>query len=118
MGEKLLDYEIDCEIIDLQSLIPFDLSHRIKKSVEKTNRILIVDEDMPGGASSYILQELLTTQKIYDKLDSKPHLLTAKEHRPPYGSDGDYSSKPSFEDIFEEVYMIMNEVDPNKYRNI
>ena len=118
VGEKLLDYEIDCEIIDLQSLIPFDLSHRIKKSVEKTNRILIVDEDMPGGASSYILQELLTTQKIYDKLDSKPHLLTAKEHRPPYGSDGDYSSKPSFEDIFEEVYMIMNEADPNKYRNI
>ena len=66
----------------------------------------------------YILQELLTTQKIYDKLDSKPHLLTAKAHRPPYGSDGDYSSKPSFEDIFEEVYMIMNEADPNKYRNI
>ena len=86
---KLLDYDIDCEIIDLQSLIPFDISHRIKKSVEKTNRILIVDEDMPGGASSYILQELLNTQKIYNKLDSEPNLLTANEHRPPYGSDGD-----------------------------
>ena len=118
VGQKLLDYDIDCEIIDLQSLIPFDISHRIKKSVEKTNRILIVDEDMPGGASSYILQELLNTQKIYNKLDSEPNLLTAKEHRPPYGSDGDYSSKPSFEDIFEKVYEIMNEVDPNKYNNI
>ena len=118
VGQKLLDYDIDCEIIDLQSLIPFDISHRIKKSVEKTNRILIVDEDMPGGASSYILQELLNTQKIYNKLDSEPYLLTAKEHRPPYGSDGDYSSKPSFEDIFEKVYEIMNEVDPNKYSNI
>ena len=118
VGQKLLDYDIDCEIIDLQSLIPFDISHRIKKSVEKTNRILIVDEDMPGGASSYILQELLNTQKIYNKLDSEPNLLTAKEHRPPYGSDGDYSSKPSFEDIFEKVYEIMNEVNPNKYSNI
>ena len=118
VGQKLLDYDIDCEIIDLQSLIPFDISHRIKKSVAKTNRILIVDEDMPGGASSYILQELLNTQKIYNKLDSEPHLLTAKEHRPPYGSDGDYSSKPSFEDIFEKVYEIMNEVNPNKYSNI
>ena len=118
VGQKLLDYDIDCEIIDLQSLIPFDMSHQIKKSVEKTNRILIVDEDMPGGASSYILQELLNTQNIYNKLDSEPNLLTAKEHRPPYGSDGDYSSKPSFEDIFEKVYEIMNEVDPNKYSNI
>ena len=118
VGKKLLDYDIDCEIIDLQSLIPFDISHRIKKSIEKTNRILIVDEDMPGGASSYILQELLNTQNIYNKLDSEPNILTAKEHRPPYGSDGDYSSKPSFEDIFEMVYAIMNEVDPNKYSNI
>ena len=118
VGQKLLDYDIDCEIIDLQSLIPFDISSQIKKSVEKTNRILIVDEDMPGGASSYILQELLNTQKIYNKLDSEPYLLTAKEHRPPYGSDGDYASKPSFEDIFEKVYEIMNEVNPNKYNNI
>ena len=118
VGKKLLDYDIDCEIIDLQSLIPFDISSQIKKSVEKTNRILIVDEDMPGGASSYILQELLNTQKIYNKLDSEPYLLTAKEHRPPYGSDGDYASKPSFEDIFEKVYEIMNEVNPNKYNNI
>ncbi len=118
VGQKLLDYEIDCEIIDLQSLIPFDISNRIKESVEKTNRILIVDEDMPGGASSYILQELLNKQEIYSKLDSEPHLLTAKEHRPPYGSDGDYSSKPSFEDIFEKIYDIMNEVNPNKFSSI
>ena len=118
VGEKLLDYDIDCEVIDLQSLIPFDISHKIKKSIKKTNRVLIVDEDMPGGASSYILQELLNTQKIYNKLDSEPHLLTAKEHRPPYGSDGDYSSKPSFEDIFEKVFEIMNEVNPNKYKSL
>ncbi|MFL2628381.1 MAG: thiamine pyrophosphate-dependent enzyme [Candidatus Marisimplicoccus sp.] len=118
VANKLIDYDIDCEIIDLQSLIPFDISHQIQRSIEKTNRILIVDEDMPGGASSYILQELLNTQNIYEKLDSKPNLLTAKEHRPPYGSDGDYSSKPSFEDIFEKVYEIMMETDPNKFSNL
>ena len=118
VANKLIDYDIDCEVIDLQSLIPFDISHQIQRSVEKTNRILIVDEDMPGGASSYILQELLNTQNIYEKLDSKPNLLTAKEHRPPYGSDGDYSSKPSFEDIFEKVYEIMMETDPNKFSNL
>ena len=77
-----------------------------------------INPSTAGGASIYILQELLNTQKIYNKLDSEPNLLTAKEHRPPYGSDGDYSSKPSFEDIFEKVYEIMNEVDPNKYSNI
>ena len=70
---------------------------------------------MPGGASSYILQELLNTQKIYNKLDSEPNLLTAKEHRPPYGSDGDYFSKPNLEDIFDAVYNLMHEADPIKF---
>jgi pyruvate/2-oxoglutarate/acetoin dehydrogenase E1 component len=111
-------YEIDCEVIDVQSLIPFDLSKNIYKSVKKTNRLMIIDEDVPGGGSSFILQELLNNQDIYEYLDSKPCLLTAKEHRPPYGSDGDYVSKPSFEDIFEEIYSVMNEANPSKYKKL
>ena len=79
---------------------------------------MIIDEDVPGGGSSFILQELLNNQDIYKYLDSKPCLLTAKEHRPPYGSDGDYVSKPSFEDIFEEIYSVMNEANPVKYKKL
>ena len=111
-------YEIDCEVIDVQSLIPFDLSKNISKSVKKTNRLMIIDEDVPGGGSSFILQELLNNQDVYKYLDSKPCLLTAKEHRTPYGSDGDYVSKPSFEDIFEEIYSVMNEANPDKYKKL
>jgi pyruvate/2-oxoglutarate/acetoin dehydrogenase E1 component len=115
---EILKYDIDCEVIDVQSLIPFDLSKNISKSVKKTNRLMIIDEDVPGGGSSFILQELLNNQDIYKYLDSKPCLLTAKEHRPPYGSDGDYVSKPSFEDIFEEIYSVMNEANPDKYKKL
>jgi pyruvate/2-oxoglutarate/acetoin dehydrogenase E1 component len=115
---EIKKYDIDCEVIDVQSLIPFDLSKNISKSVKKTNRLMIIDEDVPGGGSSFILQELLNNQDIYEYLDSKPCLLTAKEHRPPYGSDGDYVSKPSFEDIFEEIYSIMNEANPVKYKKL
>ena len=79
---------------------------------------MIVDEDVPGGASSYILQELLNNQNIYQYLDSEPRLVTAKEHRPPYGSDGDYTSKPSFEDIFDEIYNLMRESDPNRFKKL
>ena len=95
-----------------------DLSKNIYKSIIKTNRLMIIDEDVPGGGSSFILQELLNSQDIYKHLDSKPCLVTAKEHRPPYGSDGDYISKPSFEDIFEEVYTVMNEANPSKYKKL
>jgi len=115
---ELKKHNIEIELIDLQTLIPFDINNDILISVKKTNKLLIVDEDYPGGASSFILKKIIEDQDAFKYLDSKPITLTAKEHRPPYGSDGDYSSKPSFEDIFEEVYMIMNEVDPNKYRNI
>ena len=106
---------INCEVIDIQTLIPFDQSKKIRGSLSKTNRLLIVDEDVPGGGSSYILQELLKKQNIYNLLDSAPELLTAKEHRPPYAEDGDYFSKPSKEDVFEKIISIMHEVDPNKY---
>lgn len=114
-AKELLEVGVDVEVIDAQSLLPFDLNHDIVKSLEKTNRLLVVDEDVPGGASAYILQKVLEEQKGYRHLDSEPHTLTSKEHRPAYGTDGDYFSKPSSEDVFEKVYAIMNEVNPNLY---
>ena len=106
---------ISCEIIDVQSLLPFDINHDIVKSLEKTNRLLIVDEDVPGGASAFILQQILEAQNGYQYLDSKPETLTAKAHRPAYGTDGDYFSKPSIEDIYEKIYDIMSESNAVKY---
>tara|TARA_B100000029_G_scaffold87666_1_gene77726 strand:- start:847 stop:3255 length:2409 start_codon:yes stop_codon:yes gene_type:complete len=114
-AEELKSFNIDCEVIDCQSLIPFDLEHNISKSVEKTNRLLIVDEDFSGGASAYILNELISNQNIYKYLDSAPKLLTAKNHRPAYGPDGDYFSKPSIDDIFDSVYDIMHEHNPLEF---
>ncbi len=113
--EELRSFNISAEIIDCQSLIPFDIDHEISKSIEKTNRLLIVDEDFSGGGSAYILNELISNQNIYDYLDSSPKLLTAKNHRPPYGQDGDYFSKPSMDDIFDSVYDIMHESNPIKF---
>ncbi|APG59239.1 alpha-ketoacid dehydrogenase subunit alpha/beta [Christiangramia salexigens] len=115
VAKELLEVDIDAEVIDVQSLLPFDLNHDIVKSVAKTNRLLVIDEDVPGGASAYILQKILDEQNAYRFLDSKPQTLTAKEHRPAYGTDGDYFSKPSAEDIFEKVYAVMHEADPKKY---
>ncbi|MAR43754.1 MAG: transketolase [Flavobacteriaceae bacterium] len=109
------DLGIDVEIIDIQTLIPFDLGKEILLSVKKTNRVIIIDEDVPGGASSYILHKLIDEQGIFNYLDSSPKTLTAKDHRPPYGTDGDYFSKPSVDDIVESVYNIMNESNPNQY---
>jgi pyruvate/2-oxoglutarate/acetoin dehydrogenase E1 component/TPP-dependent pyruvate/acetoin dehydrogenase alpha subunit len=114
-AQELNRFNIKVEIIDCQSLIPFDLNHDIAKSIEKTNRLLIVDEDFSGGASAYILNELISNQNIYNYLDSNPKLLTAKNHRPAYGSDGDYFSKPSMDDIFDISYNIMHESNPNKF---
>lgn len=114
-ANELAEMGIDIEIIDVQSLAPFDLNHDIVKSVEKTNRLLVIDEDVPGGASAYILQNIIDTQNAYRFLDSKPQTLTAKEHRPAFGTDGDYFSKPSVEDVFEKVYAIMNEFNPQEY---
>jgi pyruvate/2-oxoglutarate/acetoin dehydrogenase E1 component/TPP-dependent pyruvate/acetoin dehydrogenase alpha subunit len=117
-AKELENYGISAEIIDIQSLLPFDKSHDIVKSIIKTNRLLVIDEDVPGGASAYILQEILEVQKGYQYLDSAPQTLASKPHRPAYGTDGDYFSKPSIEDIFEKVYGIMHEANPNKYNNL
>lgn len=114
-ANELVAAGINAEVIDVQSLMPFDINHDISKSIEKTNRLLIIDEDMPGAATGFILHKLLDEQNVYKHLDSKPQTLTAQPHRPAYGTDGDYFSKPSTDDIYEKVYGIMNEVDPNKY---
>lgn len=117
-AKELLEIGIDVEVIDAQSLLPFDNNHDCVKSLQKTNRLLVVDEDVPGGASAYLLQQIVDVQEGYKFLDSKPETLASKAHRPAYGTDGDYFSKPSVEDIFEKIYAIMNEADPVKYPNL
>jgi 2-oxoisovalerate dehydrogenase E1 component len=114
----LIQVDIDIEIIDAQSLLPFDINHDVVKSIQKTNRLIIIDEDVPGGAAAYLLNEILEKQNGYDYLDSKPITLSAKEHRAAYGTDGDYFSKPNAEDIFEAIYAIMHEVNPTKYKKL
>ena len=114
-AKELLQYDIDAEVIDIQSLLPFDIAHEIKDSVAKTNRLLIIDEDVPGGATGFILQQLLDVQNIFPLLDSAPQTLSAQAHRPAYGSDGDYFSKPSLDDIVEKVYRIMQESNPSNF---
>lgn len=111
-AKQLAETGIEVEIIDIQTLLPFDLNHDLIKSVKKTNRFLILDEDVPGGASAFIFQQLMEEQGAYFWLDSPGRTLTAKAHRPAYGTDGDYFSKPSIEDVVEEVYDIMHESDP------
>jgi 2-oxoisovalerate dehydrogenase E1 component len=114
-AKELLQYDIDAEVIDVQSLLPFDTTHEIRESVAKTNRLLIIDEDVPGGATGFILQQLLDEQNIFPLLDSAPQTLSAQAHRPAYGSDGDYFSKPSLDDIVEKVYRIMQESNPSNF---
>ena len=117
-ARELQQVGIDIEIIDVQSLLPFDINHDCVKSLAKTNKLLVVDEDVPGGATAYILQEILETQNGYQYIDSKPATLTAKAHRPAYGTDGDYFSKPSTEDIFEKIYEMMHEYNPEKFKRL
>ena len=117
-AKDLVQVGIDIEIIDAQSLLPFDTNHDSVKSVMKTNKLLVVDEDVPGGASAYLLQEILENQNGYEYLDSKPSTLTAKSHRTAYGTDGDYFSKPSADDVFEKVYEIMHEFNPQKFKSL
>ena len=117
-AKELMEIGIDCEVIDIQSLLPFDINHDISKSLKKTNRLLVIDEDVPGGASAYIMQQILEIQNGYDYLDSKPQTLTSRAHRPAYGTDGDYFSKPSAEDIYEKIYAMMNEVNPTQYPSL
>ncbi len=114
-AKDLLAIGIDAEVIDVQSLMPFDLNHDIAKSIAKTNRVMIIDEDVPGGASAYILDKILNEQNAFQYLDSQPKTLSAKPHRPAYGNDGDYFSKPSAEDIFEAIYDVMHEVNPSDF---
>jgi pyruvate/2-oxoglutarate/acetoin dehydrogenase E1 component/TPP-dependent pyruvate/acetoin dehydrogenase alpha subunit len=117
-AKELQQVGIDAEVIDVQSLLPLDLTKQMVESVKKTNRLLVIDEDVPGGASAYILSEILDNQDGYKHLDSKPQTLAAQPHRPAYGTDGDYFSKPSIEDVFEKVYAMMHEVSPEDYPKI
>ena len=117
-AQELLAIGIDVEIIDIQSLLPFDTHHDIVKSLRNTNRLLVVDEDVPGGASAFILQQIVEEQKGYKYLDSQPETLAAKAHRPAYGTDGDYFSKPSVDDIYEKIYEMMHENNPVKFPNL
>jgi len=114
-AEALAAQDIDIEIIDVQSLMPFDLHGRIVESLKKTNRVLFLDEDVPGGTSAFMMQEVLEKQGGYQWLDSAPRTLTGKAHRPAYGSDGNYWSKPNAEDIFYTVYRMMHEAQPQHY---
>jgi len=114
-AEQLREFDIHMELIDVQTLLPFDLDHRIVESVKKTGRVLFFDEDVPGGATAYMMQKVLEEQKGYFYLDAEPSTVTAHEHRPAYSSDGDYFSNPNAEDVFEAVYGIMNESDPVKF---
>lgn len=117
-AQELEAVGVSAEVIDVQSLIPFDVNHKIVESIAKTNRVLFIDEDVPGGATAYMMQKVVEDQKAYFHLDSEPRTLTAKAHRPAYGTDGDYFSKPSADDVFDEVYAMLNEVDPEKYPSI
>ncbi|MFT4543622.1 MAG: 2-oxoisovalerate dehydrogenase E1 component [Bacteroidia bacterium] len=116
--EELADAGISAELIDVQTLLPFDTDHAIVESLKKTNRLLVIDEDVPGGASAYILQKILEEQKGYFHLDSEPKTLTAQAHRTAYGTDGDYFSKPGIEDMIEAAYNLMSEVEPDRFPNI
>jgi len=118
VAKELQEVGIDAEVIDAQSLLPFDINHDVVKSVRKTNRLLVIDEDVPGGCSAYLLNEIVEKQGAYKYLDSAPQTLSAKAHRPAYGTDGDYFSKPNAEDIFEKVYSIIHESNPEDYPNL
>jgi pyruvate/2-oxoglutarate/acetoin dehydrogenase E1 component len=107
--------DISVELIDVQTLLPFDIHHTIVESLKKTNRIVFMDEDVPGGSTAYMMQKVLEEQGGYNYLDSIPKTITAKAHRPAYGSDGDYFSKPNAEDVFEIIYDLMHESNPNKF---
>lgn len=115
---ELEEVGISAELIDVRTLMPFDINHTIVESVKKTNRLLVVDEDVPGGASAFIMQHILQEQQGFYHLDSEPRCLTAKAHRPAYASDGDYFSKPNAEEIFEEIYDIMRECRPDDFPDI
>ena len=114
----LSEMNVSLEVIDVQSLIPFDVNHVLVDHIKKTNRVVFLDEDVPGGSAGFMMQQVLEIQEAYRYLDSQPVTISAKEHRPAYGSDGDYFSKPSADDVVEAVYGLMTESDPVKYPSI
>jgi 2-oxoisovalerate dehydrogenase E1 component len=114
-ADELQKAGISCEVIDAQTLLPFDINHAIVDSVKKTGRVVFADEDVPGGATAFMMQKVLEEQNAYQYLDAKPLTITAKEHRPAYGSDGDYFSKPNPEEVFDSVYALMSEADPGAF---
>lgn len=117
-AEELEKIGISAEVIDVQSLIPFDLDHEIAESVKKTNRLVVIDEDVEGGTSAFIMQQILEKQKAFRYLDSDPVTICAENHRPAYASDGDYFSKPSADDMIEKIYAMFNEINPEKFPQI
>jgi pyruvate/2-oxoglutarate/acetoin dehydrogenase E1 component/TPP-dependent pyruvate/acetoin dehydrogenase alpha subunit len=114
-AEQLAKVGIECEVIDVQTLIPFDLNHRVLESIRKTSRLLVTDEDMPGGATGFILHKILDEQDAWRWLDSAPRTLTARPHRPAYTTDGDYFSKPNVENVFDAAYELLHEANPQQY---
>ncbi len=117
-AEELEKQGIGCEVIDAQTLLPFDVHHSILDSIKKTSRVVFADEDIPGGATAYMMQQVLENQNAYAFIDSAPLTITAKAHRPPYASDGDYFSKPNPEEIFDKIYSLMREVEPDRFSSI
>jgi pyruvate/2-oxoglutarate/acetoin dehydrogenase E1 component len=113
--ELLTAVGIDPEVIDVQTLLPFDVRGIIAESVKKTSRVAFIDEDVPGGATAFMLQQVVERDRAYEWLDSEPRTISAKAHRPAYGSDGDYWSKPNRESIFESIYALMHEADPRRF---
>jgi len=113
--EKLKQVGINVELIDVQTLLPFDLHQKIGESIKKTNRVVFLDEDVPGGASAYMYQQVMEKQNIWQWLDGSPITISAQPNRPAYASDGDYFCKPQVEDVFEAVYGMMHETDPNRF---
>ncbi len=117
-AQELEKVGIHCEVIDAQTLLPFDVHHSIVESVKKTNRLVLADEDVPGGATAYMMQKVVEEQGAYRFLDAQPLTISAKEHRPAYASDGDYFSKPNVETIFDRVYAMMREADPQTFPSL
>ncbi|MCK9480350.1 MAG: thiamine pyrophosphate-dependent enzyme [Bacteroidia bacterium] len=113
--KQLAEFGISVELIDVQTLLPFDIHHSIAASVKKTNKVVFMDEDVPGGTTSFMMQQVLEVQQAFQYLDAEPVTITAKEHRPAYGSDGDYFSKCNAEDVFNTIYTMMHNYNPEKY---
>lgn len=117
-ADELLSIGISAEVIDVQTLLPFDRNQTLVESLKKTGKVAFADEDVPGGASAFMMQQVLEVQGGYQYLDTPPVTISAKEHRPAYGTDGDYFSKPSSEDVFEQVYRLMHDAEPEKFPDL